>query len=198
MKRNYECMVLLDNREVRNGWQQLKDQVAGLFQKHGAEIKTARRWDERPLAYPIKGHTRATYLHMAAIADTDQVAAVRRDLQFADAVLRSLILQVEEFPTELHEPEEHFDETAVPLGDEPVAEVEAGEEGAEGESSEGSEASAEGGDAAGDAAGEATGDATGEDNAEGTETKETTEGAEPAQATAATTGEGKDTEKESN
>ena len=124
VKRNYECMVLLDNREVRNGWEALKGTVSSLFEKHGAEIKSARRWDERPLAYPIKGHTRATYLHMAAVADTDQVAAVRRDLQFADPVIRSLITAVEEFPAELHEPEEAFDESVVPLGDEPPAQEE--------------------------------------------------------------------------
>ena len=60
--RTYECMCLLDNREVRKGWQPLKDAVAGVFNKHGARILSARRWDERRLAYAIKGQQRGTYL----------------------------------------------------------------------------------------------------------------------------------------
>ena len=60
--RTYECMCLLDNGEVRKGWEPLKEAVAGLFTKHGAKILSNRRWDERRLAYPIEGHNRATYL----------------------------------------------------------------------------------------------------------------------------------------
>ena len=29
--RTYECMCLLDNREVRKGWQPLKDSVLAMF-----------------------------------------------------------------------------------------------------------------------------------------------------------------------
>ena len=47
MKRTYECMCLLDNRDVRQGWQALKDNVATMFSKHGGEIVSARRWQER-------------------------------------------------------------------------------------------------------------------------------------------------------
>ena len=32
--RTYECMCLLDNREVRKGWQPLKDGVAGAVGYH--------------------------------------------------------------------------------------------------------------------------------------------------------------------
>ena len=59
MTKTYEGMLLLDNREVKRGWQALKDNVTGLFTKHDAEILSARRWDERRLAYPIKRQQRA-------------------------------------------------------------------------------------------------------------------------------------------
>ena len=42
-------MLLLDNREVKRGWEELKTSVNGLFEKHGAEVVSARRWDERRL-----------------------------------------------------------------------------------------------------------------------------------------------------
>lgn len=119
--RTYECMCLLDNREVRKGWQALKDSVAGLFTKHGAQILSARRWDERRLAYPIKGQQRATYLLAYLKADTQQLAGIRRDLQFSDSVLRSLVLSCEEVPQSAYEPEADFDVNAIPVDDSPMA-----------------------------------------------------------------------------
>ena len=53
-------MCLLDNREVRKGWESLKEAIAGLFTKHDAKVLSSRRWDERRLAYPIGGQNRAT------------------------------------------------------------------------------------------------------------------------------------------
>ncbi len=119
--RTYECMCLLDNREVRKGWQPLKESVTGLFTKHGAQILSARRWDERRLAYPIDGQQRATYLLAYLKADTQSITGIRRDLQFSDIVLRSLVLSCEEVPQSAYEPEAEFDVNAIPVDDSPVA-----------------------------------------------------------------------------
>ncbi len=110
-------MCLLDNREVRNGWQSLKDAVAGMFKKHGGNVLSARRWDERRIAYPIKGQARGTYLLVYFSADTQAVAGIRRDLQFNEAVLRSLLLECEEVPQSAYEPEAAFDVSAIPADD---------------------------------------------------------------------------------
>jgi ribosomal protein S6 len=126
-------MCLLDNREVRNGWQPLKDAVAGHFTKHGAKILSARRWDERRLAYPIKGQNRGTYLLVYFSADTQAVAGIRRDLQFNESVLRSLLVDCAEVPAGAYEPEAAFDVNAIPADDapdvieEPAAEPEVAE-----------------------------------------------------------------------
>src|SRR5262245_13555291 len=114
-------MCLLDNREVRKGWQPLKEAVVGMFKKHGAEMMSARRWDERRLAYPINGQHRATYLLAYFKADTQQVTGIRRDLQFNESVLRSLVLGCEEVPASAYEPEADFDVNAIPVDDRPVA-----------------------------------------------------------------------------
>jgi ribosomal protein S6 len=114
-------MCLLDNREVRKGWQPLKDSVAALFNKHGAQVLSARRWDERRLAYPIKGQQRATFMLAYLKADTQALSAIRRDLQFSDTVLRSQILNCEEVPPSAYEPEAEFDINAIPVDDSPMA-----------------------------------------------------------------------------
>ena len=119
MERNgtYECMCVLDNREVRKGWQPLKDAVTALFTKHGAQVLSARRWDERRLAYPINLQLRGTFLLTYFKADTQQVANIRRDMQFSDSVLRSLIVSCTEVPAEAYTPEAEFDVNAVQVED---------------------------------------------------------------------------------
>ncbi|MDA0373873.1 MAG: 30S ribosomal protein S6 [Planctomycetota bacterium] len=117
MKRTYETMVLLDNREVKQGWQALKDQVCGLFTKHGATIKSAKRWDERRLAYPIQHQLRGTYLLAYYEAETSELAAIRRELEYAEAVFRHMTLACEEIPADAYDPEAEFDESAVRVED---------------------------------------------------------------------------------
>ena|SRR5688572_4372077 len=117
--RTYECMCLLDNREVRKGWQPLKDAVNGLFTKHGAQVLGSRRWDERRLTYPIKGQQRATYLLTYFKTDTQGLGALRRDLQFNEAVLRSIVLDCPTVPESAFEPEAAFDVNAIPSDDAP-------------------------------------------------------------------------------
>jgi ribosomal protein S6 len=112
-------MCLLDNREVRNGWQTLKDSVLAHFTKHGAKILSGRRWDERRLAYPMKGQNRGTYLLVYFSADTQSLTAIRRDLQFREAVLRSMLLDCVEVPQDAYEPEADFDVNAIPADDAP-------------------------------------------------------------------------------
>jgi ribosomal protein S6 len=110
-------MCVLDNREVRKGWQPLKDAVTALFTKHGAQVLSARRWDERRLAYPINLQLRGTFLLTYFKADTQQVANIRRDMQFSDSVLRSLIVSCTEVPAEAYTPEAEFDVNAVQVED---------------------------------------------------------------------------------
>jgi small subunit ribosomal protein S6 len=113
-------MCLLDNREVRKGWQPLKDAITGLFTKHGAKILSSRRWEERRLAYPINGQHRGTYLLVYFAVDTQAVAAMRRDLQFNEALLRWLLVDCAEVPQGAYEPEADFDVNAIPADDAPV------------------------------------------------------------------------------
>ena len=126
--RNYECMCLLDNGEVRKGWEPLKEAVAGLFTKHEAKVLSNRRWDERRLAYPINGQQRATYLLLYFAADTQTLPAIRRELEFSESMLRYMITECEEIPADAYEPEAEFDVNAIPEDDAPEVEEPAAEE----------------------------------------------------------------------
>ncbi len=110
-------MCLLDNREVRKGWEPLKEAVAGMFTKHGAKVLSNRRWDERRLAYPINGQNRATYLLLYFSTDTQHIPALRRELEFSEPMMRYLITECEEVPQDAYEPEADFDVDAIPVDD---------------------------------------------------------------------------------
>ena len=120
----YECMVLLDNREVRKGWDPAKELVSTMFTKHGAEILSARRWDERPLAYPINRQSRGTYLLVYAKSPAESVASIRREMELSESVLRNIVLVCDEVPGDAYEPEPEFDVNAIPEDDAPVVEEE--------------------------------------------------------------------------
>jgi small subunit ribosomal protein S6 len=94
----YESMFLLDNQAVRAGWKQAKASVTDVLSKHGARVATARRFDERKLAYPIRGRRRGTYLLAYYEIDPNQIDGLRRELDLSETVLRYLQLTVEAIP----------------------------------------------------------------------------------------------------
>jgi small subunit ribosomal protein S6 len=93
----YEGMFLLDNQVVRAGWDGAKKVVTGALEKHG-KVVTARRWDERRLAYPIKNKKRATYLLAYYESPESEVQNLRRDLELDERILRYLLVKSEGVP----------------------------------------------------------------------------------------------------
>lgn len=88
----YEGMFLLDSGRAGKDWEGARAEVEALLTKHGAEVRRSGRWDERKLAYEIKGHRRATYMLAYFDAPGGAVDAIRRDCVLSDLVLRNLIL----------------------------------------------------------------------------------------------------------
>jgi small subunit ribosomal protein S6 len=149
--KTYEAMVLLDNREVKKGWDATREMVKSILAKHGAEVVVAKRWDERKLAYEINKQKRATYMLSYFKCDPGRVDEIKRELTLTEPVLRHVILHVDGIPPEAYEPEKEFgevrtgeDETqarsepatpaaATPAADAPAADVpEAGGGGEDG------------------------------------------------------------------
>jgi ribosomal protein S6 len=153
-------MILLDNREVKKGWQALKDNVTGLFQKHGAEIVSAKLWDERRLAYPINHQLRGTYLLVYSKGSTGAVDAIRRDLEYAESVLRYMTMSCDDVPESAFEPEAEFDESALRVEEEAAPAI---EEPAEAEAEAEAEADTKKSEDTGATGDEDTGD-TGDDS----------------------------------
>ena len=162
----YEGMFVLDNAVVRQGWKAAKAIVTDILTKHEANTITARRWDERRLAYPIKRRGRATFMICYFELPKDAGAALNRSLELNESVLRYLITRVEAVPaTEAdlaaREESDDFVVPAPPVEEAPVVVAEAEPK------AESKAAAAEGDDAEGeDAAKESEGTAS-EDSALG-------------------------------
>ncbi len=94
----FEGMFLIDNDRVRASWADAKAAVVTLVEKHGGTVHTARRWDERALAYPVSGKRRATFLLAYYEVPNAGLANLTRDIELSEAVMRHLQLSVAEVP----------------------------------------------------------------------------------------------------
>ena len=58
---SYECLFLLDPTKTAADMEGVRNTLNGTLEKYGAEVIASRKWDDRKLAYPIKGHKKGVY-----------------------------------------------------------------------------------------------------------------------------------------
>ena len=78
--RSYEAMFLLDNQAAQADWDATSGVVDSILQKHGATVVQKEKWDERKLAYEIKGQRRATYYLVYFDAPPASLRGIDEDL----------------------------------------------------------------------------------------------------------------------
>ncbi len=91
----YECMFLLDTNKVAGNVPVAAQQLHAVFERNHAELLASRPWDERRLAYPVKGHKKGLYYLTYFKAEGKEVVNIERDLTLNETVLRHLILKVD-------------------------------------------------------------------------------------------------------
>jgi small subunit ribosomal protein S6 len=113
IKKNlYEGMFLLDPREAKKGFEFCRDFVNKLTQKHGAEPRVTRKWDDRKLAFAINKQKRALYILSYFDALGDAIVKIERDALLSETVLRTLVVRAESVPEKVME--EPFDAPIAP------------------------------------------------------------------------------------
>ena len=96
MARNvYEAMFILDSNRYGRDPDGVSGQLADLIQKAGGEILVSRLWEERRLAYPIKGQRKGTYWLIYMALDGLKLAGLRRQFEITENVLRFLFLKID-------------------------------------------------------------------------------------------------------
>ncbi len=91
----YECMFLLDTTKVAGDVPAAAGQLKQILERNHAEILASRPWDERRLAYPIKGQKKGLYYLTCFKAEGKELKNLEHDLQLAELVLRHLVLQID-------------------------------------------------------------------------------------------------------
>ena len=91
----YECMFLLDTNKVAGDVPTAAGQIKQLLERNNAEVLASRPWDERRLAYPIKGHKKGLYYLTYFKADGKELKNIEHDVQLAELILRHLVLRVD-------------------------------------------------------------------------------------------------------
>ena len=92
----YEGMFLVDPVAHTADPEAVEKTVSGLLEKHGAAIRHFEKWDDRKLAYEIKGHKRGVYLIAHFEMDGNKVAPFRAELGLTETVLRHVLMRLED------------------------------------------------------------------------------------------------------
>ncbi|NQU25675.1 MAG: 30S ribosomal protein S6 [Candidatus Nealsonbacteria bacterium] len=91
----YEGMFIFDSHRYGRDPQGVSEQLAEIVKKAGGEMLVSRLWEERRLAYPIRGLRKGTYWLTYFRLDADRLADVRRQCRLDDNILRVLFLKID-------------------------------------------------------------------------------------------------------
>jgi small subunit ribosomal protein S6 len=91
----YECMFLLDTNKVAGDVPAAAQQIHALLERNHSELLASRPWDERRLAYPIRGHKKGLYYLIYFRAEGKELINIERDLALNETVLRHMVLHID-------------------------------------------------------------------------------------------------------
>ena len=91
----YEGMFILDSNRFGRDPETVSGQIPAMIEKLGGEMLVSRLWEERRLAYPIKGQRKGTYWLTYFRLDSSRLGDLRRQCQITDDILRVMFLKVE-------------------------------------------------------------------------------------------------------
>lgn len=114
----YEGMYILDSNRFSRDAEGMVNLIETMIRKAGGEVLVSRLWEERRLAYPIKGHRKGTYWLTYFRMDSSRINEVKRECQITDGIVRTLFLKID--PRIVDAVVAHA-QSAVPGSESPVA-----------------------------------------------------------------------------
>jgi small subunit ribosomal protein S6 len=92
-RNTYEAMFVMDSSGT--DFQAASEPIRKVLDRSQAEIIALKPWDERRLAYEVKGRRRGLYALAYFTADPGKVVEIEHDCQLSDEILRVLIIHKE-------------------------------------------------------------------------------------------------------
>lgn len=90
----YEGMYIFDMGAAAD-FSNVEKEVHRLMERAGAELLVCTRWDDRRLAYEIKGHKRGCYVLTYFKAPPEKMTALERDARLSEKILRVLFVRAD-------------------------------------------------------------------------------------------------------
>jgi small subunit ribosomal protein S6 len=87
-------MFILDSNKYARDRQTLPAEINGMIEAAGGEIELSRMWEERRLAYPVKGQRKGTYWIAYFRLTTTKLTELSRACELHDSVLRQLFVRL--------------------------------------------------------------------------------------------------------
>ena len=91
----YEGMFILDPTKYSREPDVVTGQLNDLVAEFGGTVLVSQLWDERKLAYPIKGQKKGAYWRIYFRMDGDKLVPFERQCELNENVLRRLILKID-------------------------------------------------------------------------------------------------------
>lgn len=90
----YDCMLLLDKTKYNANPSGVIDGVHAIIAKYKGDIQASRPWEERKLAYPVKGHKHGTYFLIYFSMEGPELPKLEADFNLNENILRFMVLRV--------------------------------------------------------------------------------------------------------
>jgi len=87
-------MFLLDSNKVANDIPNATKVLHTLIERNQGEILASRPWDERRLAYPIKGQKKGQYYLTYFKSEGPNISSMEKDFHLNELILRFMVIHV--------------------------------------------------------------------------------------------------------
>ena len=91
----YEGMFLMNPQAVGGELSASLDTVRQMLDKQEAEVLALSKWDDRKLAFPIRGQKRGAYLLALFRLDGKRIPGLERDCELSEEVLRVMVTRAD-------------------------------------------------------------------------------------------------------
>ncbi len=94
-KQLYEGMFLVDVAKASSDWDGVISNITKILERSGSEIISIKKWDDRKLAYDIKGQSRGVYIISYFKVEGPKIQEIEKNLRLSEQIMRLLILNAE-------------------------------------------------------------------------------------------------------
>lgn len=98
----YEAMFLFDPT-FAGSFENCEAEIKRIMERAEAQVVFLRKWEERRLAYKLKGRKRGVYVLVYFNAPPGKITGLERDAMLSENVLRVLVLRADGMTPELME-----------------------------------------------------------------------------------------------